>query len=193
MVDKITDDEYNPIGNLGGKFLIETNASAPNGRVAQYDPGNSTKPWSEVIPERAEALDAVEKAGGKLFAVYQKDVASHVYVYGLDGKPQNEIHLPGLGSATGFGGNDDDRFVFYQFSSFNYPPAIFRYDIAAKASKVFRAPEIPGFEPDSFETKQVFYRSKDGTRIPMFLVYKKGLVLNGSKPHVALCLWRLRH
>ncbi len=103
-------------------------------------------------------------------------------MYSLDGKLENEIILPGLGSAGGFGGWKDDKFVFYSFTSFNFPPTIFKYDIATKKSSLFRTVEIPGFKATDYETKQVFYNSKDGTRVPMFLTYKKGLKLDGNNP-----------
>jgi prolyl oligopeptidase len=111
-------------------------------------------------------------------------VTTHAYVYSLDGKLENEIHLPGLGSAGGFGGRNDDKFLFYSFTSFNYPPTIFKYDIATRKSSVFRTVDIPGFKAADYEVKQVFYNSKDGTRVPMFLTYKKGLNLDGNNPTV---------
>ncbi len=140
------------------------------------------KNWKDVLPEKPEPLQGVSTAGGKLFVTYLKDVATRAYVYSLDGKLENEIKLPGLGTAGGFGGNNDDKFVFYTFTSFNFPPTIYKYDIATKKSTLFRAAEIPGFKSEDYETKQVFYNSKDGTRVPMFLVYKKGLKLDGNNP-----------
>ena len=109
-------------------------------------------------------------------------MATRAYVFSLDGKLENEIVLPGLGTAGGFGGLNDDKYVFYSFTSFNFPPTIYKYDIATKKSTVFRTVDIPGFKPTNYETKQVFYNSKDGTRVPMFLVYKKGLKLDGNNP-----------
>jgi prolyl oligopeptidase len=105
-----------------------------------------------------------------------------VYVYSLDGKLENEIALPGAGTADWLGGLHDDKFAFYGFTSLNYPATIFRYDIATHKSSVFRAPDIPGYNVEQFESKQVFVTSKDGTRVPMFLVYKKGLKLDGNNP-----------
>jgi prolyl oligopeptidase len=135
-----------------------------------------------VLAERAEPLESATTAGGKLFATYLKDVTTRAYVHGLDGALENEIVLPGPGSAGGFSGPRDATFVFYTFNSLNVPPTIYRYDIAARASAVFRAPRVPGYDASEFETKQVFYPSKDGTRIPMFLVYRKGLELDGNNP-----------
>jgi len=183
IVSEIGDDDFSVVDNVGNKFLIETNSAAPNGKVCLFDPANpGRKNWKDLLPEKPEPLQGAGTAGGKLFATYLKDVASHAFVYRLDGTQENEIELPGLGSAGGFGGERDDKFVFYTFSSFNYPPAIFRYDIATKKSSLFRAPEIPGFNSADYETKQVFYSSKDGTRVPLFLVYKKGLKLDGNNP-----------
>jgi prolyl oligopeptidase len=127
-------------------------------------------------------MESASTAGGKLFVTYLKDVTTRAEVYSLTGKLENAIHLLGLGNAGGFGGNHDDKSVFYTFTSFDYPPTIFRYDIATQKSLVFRAPEIPGFKPADYEEKQVFYASKDGTKIPMFLIYKKGLKLDGTNP-----------
>jgi prolyl oligopeptidase len=182
IVAEITNDHYSVIDTRGEKFLIETNHGAPNGKVALYDP--ATKAWADVLPEKPEPLEGAGTAGGKLFATYLKDVTSRAYVYSLDGKFENEVALPGLGSASGFGGRMDDTFVFYSYTSFNAPPTIFQYDIASAKSAVFRTVDIPGFDPNQFEVRQVFYPSKDGTRVPMFITAKKGLVLNGRNPTI---------
>jgi prolyl oligopeptidase len=178
IIPEIGDDSYNVIDDVNGKFLIDTNHGAPNGKVVLYDP--QTKMWSDVLPERPEPLEITSTAGGKLFATYLKDVTTRAYVYSLDGKLENEIQLPGLGSAGGFGGRNDDPFIFYSFTSFNYPPTIFKYDIATKKSSTFRTVAIPGFKASDYEVKQVFYNSKDGTRVPMFITHRKGIALDGS-------------
>jgi prolyl oligopeptidase len=170
------------IENVKNGFLIETDHGAPNGKVVLYDP--QAKTWKDVLPERAEPLQGANTAGGKMFVTYLKDVTTRAYVYSLDGKLENEIQMPGVGSAGGFGGRMDDKFVFYSFTSFNYPPTIFKYDIATKKSTVFRTVDIPGFNASDYEVKQVFYNSKDGTRVPMFITYKKGLKLDGNNPTV---------
>jgi prolyl oligopeptidase len=183
IVAEIGDDSYGVIDNVGDKFLIETDHNAPNGRIFLFDPKNpDEKNWKEVIPEKAEPLQSSRSAGGKLFVTYLKDVTTRAYVYSFDGKLENQIKLPGLGAASGFGGRTDDKFIFYTFTSFNFPPTIYKYDIATQKSTLFRQPEISGFQATDYETKQVFYKSKDGTRIPMFLVYKKGLKLDGNNP-----------
>jgi prolyl oligopeptidase len=183
IIAEIGDDSYGVIDNIGDKFLIRTNHKAPNSRVVLVDPKNpDAKNWIDVLPERQEPLQGAGTAGGKLFASWRKDVATRAYVFSLDGKLENEIELPGLGTAGGFGGLNDDKHVFYNFTSFNFPPTIYKYDIATKKSTVFRTVDIPGFKPENYETKQVFYNSKDGTRVPMFLVHKKGLKLDGNNP-----------
>ena len=183
IVADITDDSYNVVDNVGAKLLVATNRDAPNWRVVLVDPEHpAPKNWQTVLPERPEPLESARTAGGKLFATYLKDVTTRAYVYSLDGKLEHEIKLPGLGSAGGFSGPHEATFVFYTFNAMNVPPAIYRYDIATGDSTVFRRPNVPGYDPEAFETKQVFYPSKDGTRIPMFLVYKKGLKLDGRNP-----------
>lgn len=179
VVSDITDARYSFIDNDGDALLIETNADAPNGKVVRFDP--ATKKMTVVLPEKPEPLTDVGTAGGKLFATYSKDVTSLVAVYSLSGKLENDIKLPAVGTVGGFGGERDDKFVFYTFTSFTFPPTIYRYDIASRKSIVFREPEVD-FKPTDYETKQVFYPSKDGTKIPMFITYKKGIRLDGTNP-----------
>lgn len=182
IIPYVTEDSYGVLDHVDGKFLIRTNRNAPNGKVVLYDP--QTKKWADVIPEKPEPLQSSGTAGGKLFVTYLKDVATRAYVYSLNGKLENEVPLPGLGSAGGFGGRRDDKFVFYSYTSFNSPPTIYKYDIASRRSSVFRTVDIPGFKADDYEVKQVFYNSKDGTRVPMFLTYKKGVKLDGQNPTI---------
>jgi len=179
----ITNDSYNVVDNVADKLLVETNRNAPNGRVVLVDPKKPAEAeWKTVLPERPEPLQGVSTAGGKIFATYLKDVTTKAYVYRMDGTLETEVALPGPGVAGGFGGNRDDTFVFYTFNSLNVPPTIYRYDIATKTSTIFRQPKVPGYNPELYETKSVFYPSKDGTKIPMFLVHKKGLKLDGTNP-----------
>ena len=183
IVAEIGDDSFGIIDNVGDKFLMRTNKDAPNGRVVLVDPRNPQEQnWKDVLPERAEPLQGAGTAGGKLFASWRKDVATRAYVFDLTGKLENEIELPGVGTAGGFGGRNDDKHVFYSFTSFNFPPTIYKYDIATRKSTVFRTVDIPGFNAENYETRQIFYNSKDGTRVPMFLVHKKGLKLDGNNP-----------
>jgi prolyl oligopeptidase len=185
LVADIGDDSYGVVDNIGDKFLVYTDHKAPNGRVFLFDPKHPEEAnWKDVIPEKPEPLDFANTVGGKLFVGYLKDVAARVYVYSLNGKLENEIAMPGPGTVGGFGGRGDDKFTFYTFTTFNFPPTIYKYDLATKQSSVFRQPEIPGFKSNDFETSEVFFTSKDGTRVPMFLVHKKGLKLDGNNPTV---------
>lgn len=170
------------IDNSGDKLIVQSNVDAPKFKVVLVDPKNPAKEnWQPLIPEKEELLDGVGTAGGKIFASYLKDVTSRVYQYDVTGKMEREITLPALGTSGGFGGNRDDKIIFYTFTSFTYPPAIYRYDIAAGTSEVFRKSEVK-FTPGDYETKQVFYESSDGTKIPMFIVHKKGISMDGSNP-----------
>jgi len=183
IVAEISEFVFGVVDNLGDKLLVRTNKNAPNSRLVLIDPKHpEEKNWKEVLPEKPEPLQQSGTAGGKLFVTYLKDVSTRAYVYSLKGKLENEIKLSTLGIAGGFGGQKDEKFVFYTFTSFTTPPSIYRYDIATKKSTLFRAPEIQNFRPKEYEVKQVFYKSKDGTSVPMFLVYKKGIRLNGKNP-----------
>jgi prolyl oligopeptidase len=177
--EEITDFSYSILEDVDGGFLVETNENAPNGKVLFYE--TKSRDWKPFLPEKPEPLQGAGIAGGKVFASYSKDVTSRVYVYDMKGKLENEVQLPGLGTVGGFGGDKADTFVFYTYTSFNYPPTIFRYDIASKKSSVFREPEV-SFKPDDYETRQVFYASKDGTKVPAFVTFKKGLKLDGTNP-----------
>jgi prolyl oligopeptidase len=134
-----------------------------------------------VVPEAAEVLESAPVLGERIFARYLKDAQSVVRMYALDGKPLGEMALPGIGTLTGFTGKKGSNEAFYAFESFLYPNTVFRYDVATGKSEVFRKPEI-AFDPSGYETRQVFYASKDGTRVPMFITHKKGIALNGANP-----------
>jgi len=183
LVAEIGDDTFTVVDNVGDTFLVQTDHKAPNGRVFLFDPKQpAERHWKDVLPERPEPLDGVGTGGGKIFANYLKDVTSRAYVFDLTGKQEREIALPGPGTVTGLGGRSDDLHVFYTYTSFNYPPTIFRYDVALGQSTVLRSVDIPGFASDAYEVNQVFVTSKDGTKVPVFLTYKKGLPLNGQNP-----------
>jgi prolyl oligopeptidase len=183
LIPEIGDSQFSVLEHVGGRMLVYTNHEAPNGRVVRIDPTRpSPDTWGVVVAEKPEPIDGVTVAGRRIFVSYMKDVASKVYVHELDGRLETEIALPGLGSAGGFRGNMDDPFVFYTYTSFTYPTTIFRYDIAGRRSAVFRRPEVPGFDVDRYETTQVFVTSRDGTRVPMFLTHRKGLVRDGNNP-----------
>ncbi|MFT3934218.1 MAG: prolyl oligopeptidase family serine peptidase [Chitinophagaceae bacterium] len=173
---------YYIVDNIGDKFLLQTNDSAPNSKIILYDtkkPGLAN--CKLIVPEKTEPLQGGSTGGGKLFLSYLKDVTSRLYVCNLDGSNTKEIALPSLGTAGSPSGEKTDQEVFYTFTSFTFPPSIYKYDIATGKTSLFRQPELE-FKPADFETKQVFYNSKDGTKVPMFILYKKGVQLNGSNP-----------
>ena len=170
------------IDNVGENFLVLTDMDAPNYKLVSINPKNNTKDkWVTMVPETDQLLETVATGGGKLFATYLKDATTVAYQLDMDGKNKKEIKLPAPGTAGGFGGYKNDDVSFYSFSSFNYPPTIFKYDIKTGASTVFNKVKLK-FNPEDFETKQVRYTSKDGTKIPMFIVYKKGIKLDGNNP-----------
>ena len=169
------------VDNVGSKLYLYTNHSAPNFRLVAADAAAPQQAnWKDVIAETKNVL-SVNTVGGKIFATYLKDATSLVEEYDLAGKKLRTIQLPGVGSAGGFGGKKLDKETYYTFTSYTYPPTIFKYDIASGTSTVYKKAGVQ-FDPSKFESKQVFYTSKDGTRIPMLLTYKKGLVLNGKNP-----------
>ena len=183
LIPDIGDDTYSVLESVRGELIVFTDNNAPNGRVVRIDPANPAPAnWKTIIAPKSDTIDAVRVAAGKVIATYMKDVASKAYVHNLEGVLENEIELPGLGSASGFAGNMDDTSLFYTFQSFTYPTSIFRYDVAARKSSLFRAPEIPGLDVNQYDTRQVFVTSKDGAKVPMFLVHKKGLALDGNNP-----------
>ena len=170
------------IDNIGDKFLALTNIEAANQRVVLIDPRKpEKKDWQTVIAEKPEVLTGASTVGGQLFCTYLKDATTRAYQYDLQGNLIREISFPALGTARGFYGKRVDPFTFYTFTSFTYPPTIYKYDIAGGVSQVFRTTEVK-VKPEDYEVQQVFYQSKDGTRVPMFLVYKKGLKRNGKAP-----------
>ena len=173
--------QYYPVETIDGKTYIFTNYGAPKGRImAATADRPALRDWTEVVPEGRSVLSGAQVIGGKLLLTYDKDVANHAYVYSLDGKMEHEVSLPGLGS-VGFTGDKDDRECFFTFTSFTVPGAVYRYDIDSNTYSLLRAPKVD-FDADGFVTEQVFYPSKDGTKIPMFLTYKKGLKRDGRNP-----------
>jgi prolyl oligopeptidase len=174
--------EPDVVDNNGGKLLLRINDDAPNYKVVLVDPKHPEKEnWKSIISEKEEALQAVSIGGGYLFASYLKDASTKVYQYTYDGKLVREIKLQGIGTAGGFGGEKTDKEFFYTFSSFSTPPSIYRYNIATGMSSLFRKTEVK-IKTDDFVTEQIFFTSKDGTKVPMFLTYKKGMIRNGQNP-----------
>lgn len=175
------DYEYGLLDHKDGKLLAYTNNGAPNYRLASIDARNAdAENWTELIAEKDEVLEGVQIAGGKLAASYLKDVSAVVNIHELDGTFIRSVEFPTKGTAS-FNGSREDDLAFYSFTSFTYPTTIFKYDMVSGESELFKEPAID-FDASKYEVKQVFYPSKDGTKIPMFIVHKKGLELNGDNP-----------
>lgn len=175
------DNDHGVIHTDGEKLFIKTNLDAPNGKVvATTIDKPTTADWADFIPETEDVLQ-VGTAGGKFFANYLKDATSMVVQFNGNGEKERAIELPGIGTASGFGGRTEDMELYYSFTSYVYPPTIFHYDIASGTSTVYKESGVK-FDPTQFESKQVFYSSKDGTKVPMIITYKKGIELNGSNP-----------
>jgi prolyl oligopeptidase len=168
------------LDNDGDELFIMTNEEAPRNRVFKMN-ANDPENRKDVIPQTTDVLRNVEMVGGKLLVSYMHDASSKAYVYNLDGSLQHQIDLPGIGSISGFSGEKDSKIAFYSFTSFTYPSMAFKYDIENNTSEIFRESGVD-FDIENYETRQVFYKSKDGTEIPMFIVHKKGLELNGKNP-----------
>ena len=173
--------EYSPIEVIGNKIFFSTNFGAPKNKVMVADI-NSPKleNWKVLVPESTSVLSGAEVIGGKLMLTYDKDASNHAFVYNTDGKLLHEVKLPSLGS-VGFSGDKDEKDAFFIFTSFTFPGAVYKYNVDTNESSLYRAPKV-NFNPEDFVTEQVFYPSKDGTKIPMFLTYKKGLKKDGSNP-----------
>lgn len=175
------DDEQNVVYAEKGKLYIETNAGAPNRKLVVTDaatPGKAN--WKTVIPETEFPLN-VSACGRKFFAQYVENAVSKVYQYSLDGKKETTIELPGLGTAGGFGGKVDELETYYTYASYIYPSTIFKYDIRTGKSVLYKSSNVK-FDPSQYESKQVFYTSKDGTKVPMIITHKKGIKLDGKNP-----------
>jgi len=176
------DNEYNMVDNFGDHLLIMTNEGAPKWQLVLVDIKNPAKEnWKVIIPEKEEVLQSVSLVGGKIVAKYMKDAISVAYLYDYEGNFLEDFSLPGIGSMSGIRGKKEDTEAFYSFTSFTFPSTIYRYDAVNNTSEVYRRSEID-FDVDAYETNQVFYESKDGTKVPMFLVYKKGLKMDGNNP-----------
>jgi len=174
--------EYSFIEHEGSVFWFRTDLAAPCGRVVAIDITDPDRShWREVIPQAAETLQGVNVLNHQFVTSYLKDAHTQVKIFALDGSLVQEVDLPGLGSVSGFGGKREDTETFYSFTSFTTPPTIYRYDMATHQSQLFRRPEV-SFNPDDYETQQVFYQSQDGTQVPMFITHRKGLQLDSPKP-----------
>ncbi|MGI2907509.1 prolyl oligopeptidase family serine peptidase [Tolypothrix sp. VBCCA 56010] len=174
--------DYSFIDNDDSVFYFRTDLDAPRAKVIAIDTKNPHKSaWQEIIPQAAETLESVGILNNQFVADYLKDAHGKVKIFDLNGTFVREVELPGLGSVGGFNGKRHDTETFYSFTSYTTPPTIYRYDIVSGKSQVFREPKVD-FHPADYETKQVFYRSKDNTQVPMFITYKKGIKLDGNNP-----------
>ncbi len=180
IVDDLNNN-YGVVDNIRDKLLVQTDYNASNYKLIMIDPKNPAREnWKDVIPEKKDVLQGIQILGGKIVATYMQDAANHAYFYNLDGTLDSEINLPTLGS-VGFSGRRDDNIAFYSFTSFTFPSTTYKLDINTKKSELYQQIELD-FDFDNYETKQVFYQSKDGTKVPMFIVHKKGLKLDGNNP-----------
>jgi prolyl oligopeptidase len=186
VVELISDFEasYAYVGNVGSRMFFLTNLDAPRYRLIEIDVNAAQRDnWKTLIAESADTLQSVNHVGGKFVATYLKDARSAVRLVSLDGSETTEFKLPGTGTVNGFGGEADSMETFYSFSSYTVPTDIYRLDLKTGESSLFRSPKTP-FDGSQFETTQVFYTSKDGTKVPMFITARKGLARNGDTPTI---------
>ena len=174
--------EFNPVDNIGDDLYVLTNYKAPKYRLVKI---NTNKPeeanWVDVISEKKDVMESVRLIAGKLVVNYMTDARSKVEIYSCDGAFDHEVQLPGIGTASAFSGKKEENIAYFSYVSFNTPGEIYKYDFTTKQSTLHFRPEVK-FNPEDFEVKQEFYASKDGTKVPMFIVHKKGLELNGNNP-----------
>ncbi len=176
------DAQYEPVDNDGPLLWIKTDLDAPRYRVIAIDTRHPERAnWKEVIPQAAENLDSVGMIDNQFVASYLKDAHTQIRIFDVNGKPVREVELPGIGTVGGFSGKRTDKETFYAFTSFTNPATIYHYDMVDGKSTLFRKPKVD-FNADAYETRQIFYTSKDGTRVPMFITCRKGLQLDGNNP-----------
>lgn len=184
FVSLMADYEYdfNPVDNIGDQLFVLTNYKAPRYRLVKIDLNKPAEEnWVDVLPEKENVLESVSLNGGRLVAVYMKDAHNVVEVYGVDGNFDYQLQLPGLGTVGGFSGTKDDAQSFFSYTSFTTPGEIYEYNFETKEMKLYFRPKV-SFNPDDFTVEQQFFESKDGTKVPMFIVCKKGLQLDGNNP-----------
>ena len=175
------ESDFNVIEHYQGKIYVLTNYQAPNQQLMVFDPAKpELANWTTLIPESENVLESASILGGKLFLNYLQDASSHLYAYKLSGEKEYELELPTIGT-VGISGDMDENEAFYTFTSFTFPPTIYRYDIAQNTAELFRASEV-SFNPEDYVSEQVFYTSKDGTKVPMSITYKKGMKKDGKNP-----------
>ncbi len=181
-IDVTMEASFSPVGVVGHTAYVLTNLGAPRYRVVAVDLTNPARAgWKTVIPEGPNALQSVHLVGGRLVADYLADVKSVVTVHDLDGRQVGTLPLPGVGVVAGISGREDSPELFYSFTSYLTPASVYRYDVRTGSQSVFFAPNVP-FDASRYETEQVFYTSKDGTRVPMFVTHRKGMARDGQNP-----------
>jgi prolyl oligopeptidase len=177
------ENNYGVVHSEGNKLFVITDKGAPKYQLLEID--ITGKPdyenWKKIIPESSDLLESVSLCNGKLVAKYLKDVTTRLYVYSMDGKKENEIQLPGICKVDAFDSDKDDSLAFFSYNTFTAPASIYKYNIVSNKMEIWFKPTID-FKSDDYETKQVFYASKDGTKIPMFITHKKGIKLDGTNP-----------
>jgi len=173
---------FDPIDNVGSVVYLRTDLDAPRSRLIAIDLNNAAREnWKEIIPQKTEVMDAISMVNDQFVATYSKDARHQLMIFGQDGTFVRELALPTIGAVLGTTGDRADSELFYSFTSYTYPTTSFRYDFKTDKTEVFRKSELD-FDGAQYETKQVFYASKDGTKIPMFVTYKKGTKMNGKNP-----------
>jgi len=181
ITDELTFD-HKVIDDINGNLLMYTNNGASKYRLVSVDVNKPSKEnWKDIIPEKENVLSDVKLAGGKIIASYMQDAYSKIEILNLDGDFNYELELPGIGTAENFSGKKDEKTVFYSFESFTSPEVAYKYDFETKESEILYQAKI-NFNPEDFVTEQKFYTSKDGTKVPMFIIHKKGVKLNGENP-----------
>lgn len=176
------DNDYNVIDNVGDELIVITNFEAPNQRLVstKYDNSDAAN-WKEIIPEKENVLQGASFVGDMLFVQYIQDASSKAFFYKTDGTLVREFELPGIGSLSGFNGEKGSNTAFYGFTSFTFPSSVYKYDIEKNVSEVMHTSDVD-FNPEEYITDQIFYESKDGTKVPMFIIHKKGVVMDGNNP-----------
>jgi prolyl oligopeptidase len=176
------ENNHGVVDNVGDKLLLSTDLGAENKQIVLIDPkNNDPKNWQKIIPESTRAMENIATGGGFLWATYLKDASTNIVQFDLTGKKISEVKLPAIGTVDGFGGYKEDQEFFYSFSNFTTPSSIYRYDLKKGESTLYKKSAIQ-LNTENYETKQVFYPSKDGTKVPMFIVHKKGIKLDGNNP-----------
>ncbi|MGQ0542000.1 MAG: prolyl oligopeptidase family serine peptidase [Blastocatellia bacterium] len=174
-------NSYSFVGNDGPVFYFRTDKDAERGRLVSVNVLARSHIWKEIVPQSAETLNGIQMINDQFVLNYLKDAYTKIKIVDKTGKHVRDVELPGIGSAGGFGGKQKDTETFYSYSSYNAPPTIYRYDMTTGKSTLFRQAKVK-FDPSQFEVKQVFFTSKDGTKVPMFITHKKGLKLDGTNP-----------